>query len=118
MYMMLLVLDNPDQLDDVLDAWHAVGVNGVTVLESSSRHRRQQTRPLGARYLFGAVPAVTHHQAGHFTLLSIVPNLDVVHACQRAVESITGNLDLPNTGILAAWEIAHVKGLDRVESDT
>jgi len=29
MQMVMLVLDNPHQLDEVLDAWHALGVSGL-----------------------------------------------------------------------------------------
>jgi len=29
MQMVMLVLDNPDQLDEALDAWHALGASGL-----------------------------------------------------------------------------------------
>lgn len=111
MYMVLLVLDDPQKLDDVLDAWHRIGVTGVTIMESSSRHRRQQVRPLGARYIFGAARAVEHVEKGQYTLITIVPDAAAVQQCEAAAEEIVGDLNSPDTGILAGWQLDHVKGV-------
>ena len=42
MYMIVLVLDNPDQLDKVLEAWMEAGVRGITVLDSTGVHRLRE----------------------------------------------------------------------------
>ncbi len=52
MYAVFFVLDNPDLLDDVLDAWYAAGIGGVTIFESTGFHRRQHQH-IAMRYLFG-----------------------------------------------------------------
>lgn len=111
MYMVWFVLDDAQKLDDILDAWHEVGVTGVTILESSSRHRRRQARPLGARYMFGAGRAVEHVEKGQFTLMTIVPDQAAVQLCQDAAEKIVGDLNNPDTGILVAAQLDHVKGV-------
>lgn len=50
MYTIMFVLDDPSQLDAVLAAWRAIGVTGITIVESSGFHRRQ-AHLLGARYI-------------------------------------------------------------------
>jgi hypothetical protein len=35
----------------------------------------------------------------------------VVQRCIEAVQAVVGNLDDPNTGVLAAWELDVVRGV-------
>lgn len=111
MYMIMFVLDNPEQLDDVLDAWQGAGVSGVTYLESSGFHRRQ-AHILGARFVVTLPALVERIENGSYTLLSVVSDMETVQACCRATEGVLGNLDEPNTGVLVAWEVAFAKGFD------
>ncbi len=65
MYMIMLVLDNPDQLDQVLEAWERLGIRGATIVESTGIQRlRRKNVPM--RYLFQA-PHLT--EEGHLTCL-------------------------------------------------
>ena len=111
MQMLMFVLDDPDQLDAVLDAWQSVGVSGVTIIESSGLYRRQRERPVGARYAFGLARSATRLDTGHYTLFVIVPDEATVHACLAAAEQIVGDLAGPDTGVLASWELNVVKGV-------
>ncbi len=51
MYMIMLVLDNPDQLDAVLEAWEGIGIRGATIVESTGIQRLRR-RNIPMRYLF------------------------------------------------------------------
>jgi hypothetical protein len=107
MFMVFLVLDDPDQLDDVLQAWEKAGIRGATIIESSGIHR-QLRRLIPMRYVF---PRQGSQEEGHLTLLAIVETQQQVDACLQATESVTGNLDDPHTGVFAAWPLTTVKGL-------
>lgn len=111
MQMVMFVLDDPKHLEAILDAWQAIGVHGVTIIESSGSHRVRQRRPLGARYVFGALSESSRVKMEHYTLFAIVPNETVVRACLDATEEIVGDLDGPNTGVLASWELSVAKGV-------
>lgn len=111
MHMVMFVLDDPDHLDDVLDAWQEIGVSGATIVESSGLYRRQHQRPMGARYAFGLARGLRRVEVGHYTLFVIVPDNDTAQACLEAAERIVGDLDGPDTGVLAAWELSLVKGV-------
>lgn len=107
MYMILFVLDDPHRLDETLAAWEKAGITGVTILESTGIQRfRRANIPM--RYLFAGSQAV---EEGHVTLLAIVPEMTIVERCLQATEALIGDLDLPNTGVLAAWPLALVKGV-------
>ena len=117
MYAVMLVLDDPERLDEVLDSWEKVGVRGATIIDSTGWQRRRIQRGLlGARFNFAALEAsgrIEHHN----TLFVIVKNLGMVQETIQATESIVGNLDDPNTGIIAAWPLEIVKGLPPLKED-
>ncbi len=109
MHMILFVLDNPDLLDDLLDAWESVGITGVTITESTGIYRfRSARKKIPMRYVFGAVGAKT--EVGHFTLMALVKAEETVQRCLEATEKLVGDLEQPNTGVFAAWPVAMVKG--------
>lgn len=107
MYMVMLVLDDPDQLDALLQSWRSVGIEGATIIESTGIHRHAR-QPIPMRYLYQVTGS---QEQGHYTLLSIVKDESMVQACLQATETLIGDLDQPNTGIFAAWPLAVVKGL-------
>jgi hypothetical protein len=111
MQMVMFVLDDPEHLEAILDAWQAVGVTGVTIIESSGSYRVRKKRPLGARYMFGALSESSRVKMEHYTLFAIVPDETIVRACLEAAEKIVGDLDGPNTGVLASWELSVAKGV-------
>lgn len=107
MYMIMFVLDNPDLLDQVLEAWEGVGIRGATIVESTGIQRlRRKSVPM--RYLF-QTPALI--EEGHMTLFVIVESERMMQDCLRATEQIVTDLDGPNTGVFAAWPLAIVRGV-------
>ena len=44
MFMVMLVLDDCNCLDAVLDAWDQIGIDGVTIIESTGIQRRRTLR--------------------------------------------------------------------------
>lgn len=109
MYMIWFVLNNPDRLDELLDAWEAVGIIGVTIFESTGiqRRRRQGVR-LHMRFMPGQV--AQHDEIGHYTLMSIVPTREVADRCLQATESVIGDLANHDTGVFAVWSLETTKG--------
>jgi hypothetical protein len=107
MFMILLVLDDPNRLEEVLEAWDRAGVRGATIIESTGINR-QLKRLIPMRYLFQAREC---EEEGHITLLAIVETEEMVEACLQATESVTGDLDQPHSGVFASWPLARVKGV-------
>ena len=107
MFMIMLVLDDPNRLNELLKAWEGAGVRGATIIESTGIQRLRQAH-VAMRYVFQTPGPV---EEGHLTLFVIVESEAVVQACLAATESVTGDLDLPNTGVFAAWPLTAVKGL-------
>ena len=111
MYMVLFVLDDPDQLEQVLEAWDKIGVSGVTIIESTGINRLRRARQVGSPFMAGINRLMSGDQEMHYTLLTIVRTEAVIQQCVSAAETIVGDLSEPNTGVLAAWPLGYVKGV-------
>lgn len=107
MFMVMLVLDDPDQLEAVLRAWDQAGVRGATIIESTGIQGRLR-RLIPMRYVFRAAGS---DEEGHLTLLAIVETQGVADACLRATETVTGDLNGAHTGVFASWPLTTVKGV-------
>lgn len=111
MHMVLFVLDDPALLDDVLEAWEAIGVSGVTIIESTGINRRRRAQAVGTMFMAGINRLMSGPEESHYTLLTIVKGEHVVRQCLEAAEMIVGDLSQPNSGVLAAWPLSVVKGV-------
>lgn len=112
MHMMMLVLNDPEKLDDLLDAWHELGMRGATVLDSTGIYRR---RPhlMGARYAFGFPPVGNMDERGHYTIFAVVADAEMVSRYHEAAVDVLGDLDEPNTGVMASWRLDQAWGARR-----
>lgn len=106
MFMTMLVLDDPQRLQEVLAAWEKAGITGVTIFESTGMRRMRQ-RYIPMRY----VSPLVDREVDHLTLMAIVPDEEHVQTVLCVAESVIGDLSAPHTGIFAAWPVAMVKGL-------
>ena len=110
MHMIMLVLDDPNHLEDVMQAWRSAGVSGATILESMGAYRRQ-THHVRGRYLFGLPGLVETAERSQYTLFAIVPDQQTAQRCLQATEELVGDLSQPDTGVFAAWELSLAKGV-------
>jgi hypothetical protein len=116
MYIIMFVLDDPGQLDNVLDAWEDAGIKGVTIVESTGFQRRRIQRKKRIPMRFSFEPIMVGGESGNYTLFTFVNSEKMIEKCIHATELIVGNLNDPNTGVLAAWPLSVVKGIpDRPE---
>jgi nitrogen regulatory protein PII len=115
-YWVVLVLDDPDRTRDVLDAWEAAGVPGVTILDSSGLDR---VRRAGIRDDVPLMPSLSdlfrRQEDLHRTLFSVVEDQSQVDAMVQATEAVVGKLDRAHTGLLFVVPVGQVYGLPKKE---
>ena len=112
-YLVIAVIDELAKCPDVLDAWEAAGIRGITILESTGLGRLRQHSPVrddlplmpSLRNLFQA------REEHHRTLLAVVPSEEWIERIFEATEQAIGNLNEPNKGILFAVPVARAYGL-------
>ena len=110
MYMLIMVLDDSEHLNDVLQAWVNAGVPGVTILESTGVNRvlpRDHAGPMFAGFsqFFGA------GRVGHNTIFAIIETLELAETAVKATEAVLGDLNNPHTGIIFAMPVAKTWGI-------
>jgi len=115
MFMIMLILNNPEQCQDVLDAWEAAGAHGVTILPSTGLgHIRAR---MGLYDDMPLIPSLTdffHQEENlHRTLIAIVPERPVVDRVILATLTVLGDLSQPNTGVLVILPVLEAYGLSR-----
>jgi len=112
MHIIMFVLNEPDKLYSILDEWKKIGIEGVTITESTGTYRVQQKRKsLHMRYMLPIMD--TGPESGNLTLFAIVPDGEIIQKCIEATELIVGSLDNPGTGIIVAWPLSVSKGLSK-----
>ncbi|KAF0110487.1 MAG: hypothetical protein FD147_1633 [Chloroflexi bacterium] len=115
MYLILFVLHDPDLLRDVLEVWEKAGVCGITVLPSTGLKRLQTQDVL--REDLPLIPSledlIQQEERLNRTLFTVVNDNEMVDKVVEATQSIVGDLNLPNSGILTVLPVARAFGLDR-----
>ena len=109
MWMIWMVLDKPDLLEELLEAFTAAGISGLTMMESSGIYRRGLPH-IPMRYMIGQSQV---EECGNVTLWAMVKSETEVQACLAAAERVTGGMEKPNTGVFCAWPLALAVGLNR-----
>jgi len=111
-HMVLLILDNMDQCPSILDAWDALGVGGITILESTGLGRM---RKLGIRDDIPLMPSLSRllqtREERHRTLFTVVESEEMVDRIVEATEAIIGNMDQSHNGVLFVLPVSRVFGL-------
>lgn len=115
MFMIMFILNNPDQCQDVLDAWEAAGATGVTILPSTGLGHIRAS--MGLYDDMPLIPSLTdffqQEENLHRTLIAIVPERRVVDGVIRATQSVLGDLSQPNTGVLVILPVLEAYGLSQ-----
>ena len=112
--LVVFVLDNIEHYPDVLNAWHRVGVRGITILESSGLARQQRIFERDDIPLMPSLrDLLTGRERHHRTLLAVVEEEEVIDEVIRVTQEIVGDLTEPDTGILFVSPVTRVVGLPK-----
>jgi len=115
MYMVMFVLHDPSFLREVLEAWDAAGVSGITIFPSTGLRRLQSLDVL--RDDIPLIPSledlIQQEERLNRTLFTIVDDDEMVDKVVDATQSVIGDLNNPNTGILTVLPVVKAYGLNR-----
>lgn len=111
-HMILLIVNNPDRCPDVLDAWDAAEVPGITILESTGLGN---IRKAGIRDDIPLMPSLADlfrtKEHRHRTLFTVVEGEEKVDEVIEATQKIMGDLEQPHNGALFVLPVSRVVGL-------
>lgn len=113
-YLVVLIVDDPEDCPTILDAWDALGVSGVTILESTGMGRLRKAALQDDMPLMPSLQDfLAAREEPHRTLLSVVEDQETVERMVRAAQRISGDLDRPHTGFLFVVPVLQAYGLGR-----
>ncbi len=113
-YLVVLIVDNPDDCPHILDRWSELGVTGATILESTGMGRILRA---GLRDDIPLMPSLSDfldvREEPHRTVLSVVEDQQMVDKMVAVAQHIIGDLDHPHTGFLFVVPVVQAYGLGR-----
>jgi nitrogen regulatory protein PII len=112
--MVVLIVNDPDDCPEILEAWEALGLSGVTILESSGLGR---VRRAGMQDDFPLLPSMRDYFEGseihHRTLFSVVDDPAKVDRMIEAAQRVIGDLEEEHTGFLFVVPVSRVVGMGK-----
>lgn len=111
-YLVVLIVNDPEDCQAILDAWEEAGVTGVTIINSAGLGR---LRRAALQDQFPLMPSLSDlfesDEVYNRTLFSVVPNEEMADRLVDVSQKITGNLDDPHSGFMFVLPVARVYGL-------
>lgn len=115
MHLIMFVLHDPEKLTELLLRWEDTGVGGITVIPSTGIGRLKATDML--REDLPLMPSLLDileaPERYNRTLFTLVEGQEMIDRVVAATESVIGDLDEPNTGILTVIPVSRIYGLHR-----
>lgn len=114
MYLVTLVLHDPDLLEELLDAWSKAGVEGATVLFSSGMGRMRQKQLI--RDDLPLIPSLDDFyeapQTLNRTVFTVARDDAMVDMILETTQKVIGDLKKPDTGVMIVTPVSRAYGLE------
>jgi nitrogen regulatory protein P-II 1 len=105
--LLVVVINDPDRLDEILTGFLDLGITGATVINSEGMGR---ILPEDIPIFAGLRAVVGDERPRNTTIFSVVPS-ELVQPALDVVKGICGDLAAPSTGIAFVLPVEHVTGL-------
>jgi hypothetical protein len=113
MYMIILVLHNPDLLKELMEAWDKEGVDGATILFSVGMGKFLEKQ--GLRDDIPLIPSLEDFYEASETLsrtiFATVKEEAMIDKIVAATQRVMGDLNKPETGMLLVMPVLKAYGL-------
>jgi nitrogen regulatory protein PII len=111
--MVLLIVSHSEQCPDVLDAWEATGVGGITILDSTGLGKVRQAAIRDDVPLMPSLARLfQQNEVRHRTIFAVVDSDEMVDRLIKATENQLGNLNNPDNGVMFVLPVSRVVGFE------
>lgn len=114
MYLLVLVVDDPNTCGDILEAWEGIGIPGATILDSVGMQRIRQH---GIKDDIPLMPSLSDlfklSEIRHRTIFSVVPDKMMVKKVADVTQDVIGDFEEKNTGFMFTVKVEEVFGLQQ-----
>ena len=110
-YLVLVILDDIDRMPQILKIWQAIGVPGVTILESTGGFRTTTwLSQVGLDFLDRLFET---EELSRRTLIAAIEDESLMEQAVAEAERVMDGFDRPNSGILIALPIHLTRGMTK-----
>ncbi len=111
-FLVVLIIDNPDDCPCILDAWEAIGITGITILESTGLGRIRKALLRDDHPIMPSLRDIlSTREIPHRTLFSVVDSQEKADRMVAESKKALGDLDAPHTGFLFVVPVLEAHGL-------
>lgn len=114
--LLMLVLDEPEKFSSIIRAWEAIGVPGVTMLDSVGS---RQLRAQASRDDLPLIPSMQAVFAGseehNRTLFTVIEDDVILERAVEAAQQVVGDFMHPHTGILFVVPVSRTWGVPKAK---
>jgi CBS domain-containing protein len=112
-HLLVVILEDLRHLPDLLQAWQAIDVPGVTIMESVGGY---QAHTWLGRVGLGALDRLFEaEEVQRRTLLVAIEDEELLERAIAEAEQVVGGFQRPHSGLVMAVPVTHVRGLRKAE---
>lgn len=110
--LLIVILDDLTRMPDLLRAWKAIGVPGVTIMESVGAYRMETWL---SRVGLGSLDRLFEaKEVRRRTLFAAIDDDDLLDQAVAEAERTVGGFERPDSGLLLVLPMTQVRGLQKV----
>jgi CBS domain-containing protein len=114
-HLLCVTLDDLKHLPDLLQVWQAIGVPGVTIIDSAGGYR---TSTWLSRVGLDALDRLFEtEEVRRRTLMTAIEDDALLAKAIAEAERVVGGFERPNSGLLLVLPVAQAKGLRKVQPE-
>jgi CBS domain-containing protein len=114
-HLLVVILDDLKSMPNLLQTWRAMGVPGVTILQSVGGYRAGTWL---SRVGLGALDRLFEaEEVRRRTLLVAIEDDDLLERAIAEAERVIGGFDRPHSGLLLVLPVAQVRGLHKTQAE-
>lgn len=110
--LLVLILDNPEKLSDILRAWTRAGVSGMTILDGIGARRLEEHACRDDMPLMPSLRSLlASEHSNNQLILSVIEDEAVLERAIRAAEQIIGDFCKPHSGVMFVVPVTRTWGI-------
>ena len=111
MYLLVNILEQSEHLTGILEGFAGIGIKGSTVLNSTGMGRVLMQSHAGVGITEEIDTVVNSCEPTNRTLLTLIPDKDILDKATDIIRSFCGDLSEPGKGVLFVLPIEYAEGL-------
>jgi nitrogen regulatory protein P-II 1 len=115
LYLLVLVLNRVELLEQVLESLVRAGIPGATIIDSTGMGRTLAQADHDASFLAGLRSIFQYSRPQNKTVFSVVETKEKLERALAAVQEVLGDLSRPGVGVLFTLKLAGEIGLAEEE---